>query len=339
MPAAKFHFAQNREFPRDPARLGRKHMESWQQVLAAYPLLRTLWDAVCICVPLAALFAYAGLFFLSATAKILSICRKRAAYDKCSRQTALLGLILGWLLLIGIRVWLYYSHPERQDNPSLDFLLEMSWLLLSLGVLLSSIYYTLWRILKNMPILHVTLGMLSAVQNCVALVALLFCLRLSAAVVHPDTAMLRLPDLFPTSWDSSLWSAACYALPLLFAMPGAFSAFWLVLRRKHDDFGRDYYNSMLPWCAGWAFFPWSLLWLTLLVSTSMQIWLGLDSASFSMDETIWDCARLCLWLLPLAIWFAIRKSAAPMRFKLANFLALLIAISFMIPFFLELSEI
>ena len=47
--------------------------------------------------------------FMSATARILSITRRRSSYDKCARQLAVLGLILGWLLLIGGRIWLFFT--------------------------------------------------------------------------------------------------------------------------------------------------------------------------------------------------------------------------------------
>lgn len=315
-------------------------MEAWQQIIAQYPILQIICDCLEICVPLALLVAFSGLLYISATAKVMAIARGRSAFDKCARQIALLALILGWILVIGARAWLYYTQSQRVSGASLDFLYELSWMLLSLGALMTTIYYTLWRILKNMPVLHSTLGMISAVQNSIALVAVIFAIRLGTTVAGTDINNLAgLPDIFPTIWNSRIWSAGCYTVPLVFALAGAFSAFWLVLRRKKDDFGRDYYNAMLPWTAGWALFPWSMLWLLLLVSTTLQIWMGIQNATFSIDDSIWDCGRLLLWLLPIPIWIIIRKCAIPMRYKFINFLALLIAVSFIIPWFLELTEI
>lgn len=314
-------------------------MYGWEQVFAEYPYLRTAWDALIILVPLATMIAYAGIYFISATAKILSIARKRAAFDKCSRQLALLGLIMGWTLLVCGRVWLYQTSSEHPQGTLESFLLEMSWLLLSLGVLLSSIYYCLWRILRNMPVLHSTLGMISAVQNCLAYAVIFFTIRTCAISGNLHESAFSLPDLFPDTWNDPLWSAVCYTLPLLFAMPGAISACWLVFRRKKDDFGRDYYNAMIPWVCAWARNAWSVLWLLLLVSSLLQIWQETQQGDLGWQQIILDGDRVLVWLVPLLLWIAVIRSRIPMRLSWMLFAAFILAGFFMVPYYFEIIHI
>lgn len=308
-----------------------------QQLFAAYPLAGTVWDALCVVIPLACLLAFSGIFFISAVAKIISVAQNRAAYDKCSRQTALLGIILGWILLAGSRIWLYYN--PHQSGTLESFMLELSWMLFSLGVLLSSIYYTLWRILKNMPVLHVTLGMICAVQNCLALASIIFTIRISAALTSPEGANFAISDIFPVTWEAPFWSSICYTLPLIFGMGAAFCAVWLLWRRKHDDFGRDYNNSMLSWLCAWAANSWALLWLLLLASTSLRIWHLADAHAFDAQEAILESTRLLLWLLPVLLWTICRKTRLPLRHRWAPYVAFPIAVSFTLPWYLELTII
>lgn len=314
-------------------------MDQWQQILAAYPLLRTLQDSLIVMLPLSGLLALCGLYFISTTAKIISISRGRAMYDKCGKQLAFLALILGWLLLAGARIWLYLTQDQRGPDGLEQFLFELSWLLLSLGVLFGTIYYFCWRLLKNMPVLLSTIGAISAVQCCVALATILFTLRLAVAAATPEAQNLALPDLFPVAWNAPVWSSACYTMPLVFAAGAALGACWLVLRRKSDDFGRDYYNRMLPWCAAWAKNSWALLWLLLLVSTSLKIWLQTREGVFDSQEGIFDVCRILVWLIPIPLWMWVKQSKVPMRQSWALFVALIFVALFMLPYFLELTAI
>ena len=314
-------------------------MNAIHEFLLAYPLLRTSLDIVSVVVPLSVLLAFAGMGFMSATARILSITRRRSSYDKCARQLAVLGLILGWLLLIGGRIWLFFTQDGYTPDSLPSFLVEMSWMLLGIAVLISSLYYALWKALKNMPVLHVTLGVLSGIQGCVAVVSSLAAARFLSALAHPDAAGLTLGDLFLPAWNAPLWSALCYTLPLVLAMPAAFGALWLPLRRTHDDFGRDHYNTMIPWCAGWARNAWCLLWLLLLVSSGLHIWLHWQDGGFSAQDAVVESSRLLLWLIPVLLWTMVRRSAIALRHKLTLLAALLIAVSFMLPYYLEATSV
>lgn len=305
-------------------------MNGWKEVLKQLPVLGAAWDILIIVVPLALLLAYSGVFFVSVAASVYANVKRRTIFDKCARQLALLGVGIGWTLLVGGRVWLYLTVDGRPAGGLANFMLETSWILLSIGVLLSSIYYTLWKILKNMPTLRATIGAIGAAQNCLALVCLLVSVRLVNFPPPTDSALI-LPDLFPDAWNDPLWSAACAVLPLIFAYAGAFGAVWLALRRKRDDFGRDYYNRTLPWLSAWARNSWLLFWLILLFSAGVRLW-----------ESVWDFqsraaliegGQLLLWALPLLLWTYVCKSAAPLRARWALYLALLFAFAYALPFF------
>lgn len=314
-------------------------MDSWQQILAAYPLLQTIWDALYVSVPLASLLAFSGIYFLASILKILAQTRKRTAFEKCSRQVAFLGLLLGWSLLIGSRVWLHFTGGTRMPGSFEAFMLEMSWLLFSMAVLLGSIFYSLWRVLKNMPILHTTLGMLSAAQSCIALTCILFTIRVVSAMGNVGQPPLTLPELFPTGWWTPLWYAIGYTMPLLLAMPAAISACWLAFRRKADDYGRDYYNLMIPWCSIWARNAWSVLWLFTLVFSCISIWQTWESGGFGQQEAIQETGRVLFWLIPALLWWKVAQSKFPLRHTWMLFVAFVLAGAFMVPYFLELVTI
>lgn len=313
--------------------------DAWQQLVTQWPFLQTVWDVLCVVIPTSCSLAVAGIYFVSSTARILGVVKKRSAYEKCSRQLAMLGLVLGWGLLIGARIWLYYTQPQHKEGTLAGYMLEMSWMLLSLGVLLSTVFYFLWRPLKNMPILHVTLGMISAVQNCLALISILFTIRLCAATGLANADALALPDLFPPSWEAPIWTAACYTVPLIFALAGAFGACWLALRRNRDDFGRDYYNLMLPWCSAWAKNSWFALLFLLVAACAFRIWTSMKNVSPDMQTAVYESAGLLLWLIPGLCWLYVQKSSLPLRNRWLLFVALFIAMGFSLPYFLEITLI
>lgn len=314
-------------------------MNGWQAILSEFPMLKTAWDVLSVTIPLSMLLAYSGIFFISSVAKIFSITRKRIIFDKCARQLALLGVIMGWLLLIGSRVWLYYTQETRAQGGLESFMLETSWLLLSLGVLLSTIYYTCWKLLKNMPTLHSTVGAISGTQNCLALICVLVSTRLYSYPVKPDSGAVLVPDLFPEAWNDPLWTAAAATLPLLFASAGAFGAAWLAFRRKKDDFGRDYYNKMLPWTTAWAKNAWALLWLILLFSGGFELWQIYQSPAPDNGTAIVIGCQILLWIIPCLLWIIVYKSPTPLRHRWALYLGLLLAIAYALPYFLEICAI
>lgn len=312
-------------------------MQVWQQVIISWPILQTIADALYVIIPLGTLMAYTGIFFICASARIIGIVRKRSSFEKCSRQLAFLGLCLGWLILVGARIWLYYTQPLRPEGSLVAYLCEISWLLLSMGVMLGTIYFFLWRILKNMPVLHSTLAMLTALQNCVALACILLTIRISSVPEHQDTDTFTLPNIFPDVWEAPVWSAACYTIPAIFGLAAGSGLCWLALRRKKDDFGRDYYNTMLRWLAAWAKNSWFILILLLLAASSLQAWHILKNNTLDIQNIIYDASGILLWLLPAIFWLIVQRSPLPVRNRWLIYLALPLAMTFMLPYFIDIT--
>lgn len=312
-------------------------MNALQQILSASSYLQTAWDALSVIVPLAVLLAFAGLGYISATARILADIKRRSAFEKCARQLAFLGMMLGWILLVASRVWLHFTSDVHIPGSVGAYFLEMSWLLLSLGVMLCSIYYTLWRVLKNLPILHATIGLISAVQSSLATLAALGTMRLLAALAQPEAAGAGLQNLLPADWASPLWTALFCTVPLIFALAAAAGALWLPFGRARNDFGRDYYNAMISWCATWARNAWAVLWLALVAFTIIRISQSWGGEAFTSQDAILESTRLLLWLIPALLWTLVKRSQVALRHRATLAAALLVAMSFMLPYYLDLT--
>lgn len=299
----------------------------------SFPGGETAWEITKFILLLAIMLAFAALVFISVVAKIMGTGGNRIAYAKCARQIALLAMILGWLLLICSRVWLYLTSSDHVAGSMENFLLELSWMLLSLGVLLTTIYYCVWGVLHKMPVLQATIGILAAAQNCISLASLLFTIRMFS---HPALLTAGEPDLLAMAsagWETPLWIATAFTLTLIFALAGAFSSCWLLIMRKWNDFGRDYYNKMTTWCASWAVYAWGTLWLIFLLTAVLEIQNAANDSQFLIDEAI----RALLWLLPLLLWMFFRRAKPPLRHSWCLWLALLISFSFLPTYYLYIA--
>lgn len=305
----------------------------------SFPLAGMTVEALSIALPLAAILAFAGLGFMSASARALAVTRKRASYEKCARQLALLSLLLGWTLLICGRVWLFFSQDSYTPDSILDFMVEMSWIMLGLAVLINSLYFALWKFLVKLPMLHVSMGVISGIQGIIAAAASLAAARLLTALARPDADMLTLGHIYMPGFGTPFWCALFWALPLMLALSGGMGAFWLVLRRNYDDFGRDHYNTMLPWCAAWARNAWAVFWVILLASSVFDVQQAWQSNIFTAADAIMESAELLLWLVPALLWAFVARSATPMRHKITLLAALALAVSVMLPFYLNMTEI
>ena len=311
---------------------GEVWMQALRQLLAGHPLVQSGLDAVALAAALTALAAFAGLGVVSGAARLLAVTRRRASYEKCARQLALLALALGWPLLVGGRIWLFFAHDSYTPDSLPAFMAEMAWILLGLSVLVSSLYFSLWKFLPKLPVLHAALGIISGLQGWFALAATLAAARLQAAFVRPDAASLTLGDIFLPGWFSPFWCALYASLPLILGLAGGAGALWLALRRRRDDFGRDHYNVMLPRCAVWARPAWALFWLFLLFAAGLTIQAHRQTGAFTTLDALWESGRLLLWLAPAALWTVVSRSAAPLRHKPTLILALLLAMT-CLPFY------
>ena len=225
-------------------------------------------------------------------------------------------MMLGWLMLLGGRLWLILALDGFDSYSIIVLLSEATWMMFGFSVIVSCCYFMLWKFLTNYPVLHIILGVIAFLQG------LMTCVGVMAVTPQFGQAYL---------------SALCYTLPLIFALAGAFGAVWLLLRRKADDFGRDYYNTMVPWCTRWARNAWVLLWLLLVASSGLEIWQTWQTTGvFMQQDAIFQSLRVLLWLLPALLWTLVARSATPLRQKPALVIGLLLSMGFTLPYFMEL---
>ena len=312
-------------------------LESVRAFIADNPLLQTGLDMGSIIVPFALLYAYFGLTFIAICGEIIALRRKRSAYNKCARQLACLSMLLGWLMLLGGRLWLIMALDGFDSYSIIVLLSEVTWMMFGFAAIVSCCYFMLWKFLANYPVLHIVLGAIAFLQGLMTCVGVMAVTRLYNALSLPEASSITIPQLFTPQFGQAYLSALCYTLPLIFALAGGFGAVWLLLRRKADDFGRDYYNTMVPWCTRWARNAWALLWLLLVASSGLEIWQTWQTTGvFMQQDAIFQSLRVLLWLVPALLWTLVARSATPLRQKPALVIGLLLSMGFTLPYFMEL---
>lgn len=310
-----------------------------QAFLADNPVLQQILDMAAIIIPLSMLFAFCGISILAVSAELISLRRRRSFYGKCAMQLSMLGQGLGWTLLVGGRIWLYFFEQDIPDGSSLLITIpEISWMVLGLSVLFSCIYFLLWKALAQHPAIHIGVGVISALQGILALLLVLTCLRSAAVANLPHATVITLQEALMPAWGTNYATSLCYIPFLLLAMPAAFGCVWLLLRRTKDDFGRDHYNTVIPWCAGWARNAWGVLWLLLLATSGLEMYRLLQAGTFTPADGITTGIRVLLWLIPALLWFMAARSATPLRHKVGLSLSLVLSCLFTLPFFMGLSS-
>lgn len=309
-----------------------------QAFLADNPVLQNILDMAAIIIPLSMLFAFCGICILTVSGEVLGVRRRRSFYGKCAMQLSMLGQGLGWTLLVGGRVWLYFLEQDIPNGSILVTFHEISWMVLGLSVIFSCIYFLLWKTLASYPGIHIGLGVICALQSVLALLLVLASLRTLAVVNLPLAEETTLLQVLVPVWGTEYATSLCYIPFLLLAMPAAFGCVWLLLRRKKDDYGRDHYNTVLPWCAAWARNAWAIVWLLLLAASGLELSPLLQDGTLETADAVTAGIRVLLWLIPVLFWFIAARSATPLRHKAGLTVSLILSCLFMLPFFMGLSS-
>lgn len=270
---------------------------------------------------------FALLLILAGLPLICLVAEYRAArglgfYDKCSRQLAVLLLRLSWTLLLVGPALAYVRGGFSTSLPPLPILICLGLVLVQ--SLCATLYALCW-IRRSSRVLRALPGLLaagSAFGLLYAFAILLYVPGAGAATSSLLEAVLRF--LPPRNWDScSLMQFPVLALVLA----GGMGAVWLICRRKKDDFGRDYYTSMLSWCVRWAHGFWLLFWLLLA-----------GGAVAPLCDALWQehlpdlmavSLRTVPWLLPALLWSLALYSAFPLRHKVSIVLGLCAALAYL----------
>ncbi len=299
-----------------------------------------------------------GIPFIALAGQLTARARQRSAYDKCARQLAFFGTILGSLLCIGGAYFLWIrikahiavlslhgqtapvqladwrTFIESSINVQADGLI---WLTLMAATFLLSLYTVLWRTLRTSPLIHQCLALVAAFWYCLALYGFICIIYADANLAQGTPYPHNLKAIFLPAFFSPPWNCLPYMPALIFSMAGGFGTVWLILRRKYDDFGRDYYAQMLPWCAKWARNTWLLLWLMLIGVAALQ-WIQLIQQADVLitPEFIYSAVFLAMWIIPGLLWTLAIRSATPLRHKLTFILAFLLSTGIIIPLYTNL---
>lgn len=288
-----------------------------------------------------ALLALAALPVMAAAAQTLARLHQRSSYDKCARQLIMLATGLGWILTLAYGGLIYWTMLEIEGGPAAalnhkDITITvrasadmLTWLALALGTLLISLHYTLWRTLRNYPALHQSIGLCGAILCYLALYGTVTVAASDAAVSMGEMRPLTLGEIFLPPENAEIWGILGYMPALSCAMAGALGALWLLVRRKHDDFGRDHYTQMLPWSTAWARNSWIVLWLMLGCFTAINIWHIHVNEAIRPQDILNAAIQLLLWLIPALLWTIVVRSAHPLRHTLTLLLAFVLALVLM----------
>ena len=286
------------------------------------PVLPVVWAALCMTV----LLAYSGLAFMVGTLEVTGVRTKRSAYQKAARQLAVLCLALGWILLICSRIYLFVSSESYVPSSLLATVTELSWGAFGFSVIAVSVHFAVWNFFEKHRIWHALLIFLAGINALASIYAILGSLRLIAALELPNAALLTLADLFNFTFPSPMYNAIFVTLPLTIAMPAAVALVWLAIRRKRDDFGRDYYTTIMKWVARWGFMAWIPVVLVAGVFVYFEVVPLLDAESEITAMTVATQLAHFLPALLLAISMGcISKSDLPMRYKALALLSLFLS--------------
>lgn len=300
-----------------------------------------LWlDLTGVVLPFAALLMLAGLPVLCVAGETLAVTRQRSFYDKGGRQLAKLATGLAWLLLAAGSVMAYVrlGMPRVFTLPPLPDLL--CWTLLAAYTLCITLYSALWRMLRSWPISRRLLGGVTAATGFCAVYAALLVMESDALALQGIPHSPTLPDMLLLTEMSSVRNALPYIPFLALSLAGGMGALWLIARRHRDDYGRDHYNIMVPWCARWARNAWCLVWLVLLVCSMNALHAAWQTqGQLSPRLGVETATPLLLWILPALLWTPTLKSAVPLRHKITPALALLLAMGFLVPVYMSVLDI
>ncbi len=303
------------------------------------------------------LMVIVALPIMSISGQILSLIRQRSAYAKCAKQLASLALFLGWFMTLSCfyPLWIRVSPSILEliskmtvDGQAINYLalwepikasvylqahVYAAGLLLFASIFLSIFRFS-WKVWKKHRLILQCLAIVASCWYAMAFYGIICIISADNALALGIEYPLSLNAFYVPSLDSSLLTVILFLLPLSFALAGGIATFWLIIRRNRDDFGRDYYAQMLPWCASWARNAWIFYWLILLSVTALQ-WLDLLQKEnyLSNPEFMRSVAFVFMWLIPGILWAIVIKSAYPLRHKFTLILAFIFSLCSIVPLY------
>jgi hypothetical protein len=192
--------------------------------------------------------------------------RQKSFYDKCAQQITQAGFGLGLLLFIVIcvsaSIIVYQRRPEFfQPSPQWDALLPyaLPYSPSLTAMLLLILYLASWNLLKKLRILHIPLGLCTALLH----LGIVFSAFLSVSALQEPFLILIFRTAPLTVLQAQLldfldspimWFCLAYLFSFGLAACASLSQLWMIARRAKADYGRDYYAFAIQYCARIALF-------------------------------------------------------------------------------------
>lgn len=247
--------------------------------------------------------------------------KSKVFYDKYGQQTASMGLVLLILILIiqGTAIGVAYTKFPQfiQQFFTAETPLLKAFIAFGAFIIFALPYLSLWKKMRQSKGFHMFLGIGAALAS-ICLIALGVPAKLMATL--PTETVQE--QLALGAQSMFLPMAIMYTLLTIVAAAGL-SCTYLVLRRKKDDFGRDYYNFSLKLAARWATIPmFGFLacqgWLfTTLPANFKTMVLGTPLG------IVW-AAGCAMGFICAIVWILIARSEKPLQLKGLTFLGCLL---------------
>jgi len=244
---------------------------------------------------------------------------KNVFRDKFAQQITRLSI---WSLIWGVVLMFGIIHLTIQVVPQWGRLITnlpgkallYPSLLLSSGLLLILFYLLLWKKMKKKKPWHLGLGLLSMLSLWAGVYSF-FNIKMGLISGYPQ--IVPTPGLWRICWLpvlSTKWLLFLgHFLLLALGGSGLLGLLFLLLRRKKDNFGRDYYRYAVPLAAKWAL-PFALQVIPMILA--LFLYFRPDKSPIAIElifiTTIISC--LC-FLFPIWLLIKVVQHDTPLRLK------------------------
>ncbi len=283
-------------------------------------------------------FAAVGAPFVAATSEWAGKAKKKVFLDKNGQHLAFMGMVFGlctlpFTLAAWVQTWagewllFHFGEADFSFNSLMhELLTPVSLLLLGLylvALLLLVFYWSNWKAMKKQKGVHILMGMIAAFAAWDTLFLVMITQRTIQKYSNVFFADQSLPTFYSSihaiPMNSELWPAIGLLFLFSLSAAGAYGLQFILMRRKKDDYGRDYYTFALKNTAKWALFP--TLPQFVILGWFFMLRVPLSAASdFSNPVALFLYAAAACLLLAVICWTIIARSATPLRAKPLVFL-------------------
>lgn len=293
-------------------------------------LLYSFFDYLPIAFYTALCLAAMALPIFSAINTLRRNSRLKIFMDKLSQQAATLSIFIAAFLVLSLVAAIVYIMFFRKDIAAfwLSFPFPSLFLggLLLISCLTLAAYRALWRTMRNIKAAHALLGLLAGLfWGGLFLVGILYYImdfqefNNSSRITSTGLPSIALATNFFAEQPATLAFPAA-AIIFAFSLAAGMNIIYMIIRRHKDDFGRDYYQYSLRYCARWAI-------VCALPQLFLFFWLSIRGAGPFLPQVFFQLplflliASLLFFVLACLIWAGMAFSNNPSRLKISAILA------------------